>query len=127
MRPLVAALLAGMLLAPITDVMAAKPAARIDDSSIEAFHASWDKLYNALSRTEQQQLQFAVVRIAMGHYRSAFDVPSNLSDIGPETIRGEIDGMTYADIIALAKKSSVTVERLPPCDPRRPDQHPCVK
>ena len=127
MRLLVAALLAGMLLAPTMDVVAAKPEARIDNSSIEAFHASWDKLYSALPRTEQQQLLFAVIRIAMGHYRSAFDVPNNLGDIRPETIRSEINGMTYAEIVALAKKSSVTVERLPPCDPRRPEQHPCTK
>ena len=127
MRFFAAALWGVLLVAWTAHALAAKPEVRIDNSSIEAFHASWDKLYKGLSRTEQQQLQFAVIRIASGHYRSAFDVPNNPNAIGPDAIRSEIDGMTYTEIIALADKSSVTVERLPPCDPHKPEQTPCVK
>lgn len=126
MRHLAAALLAALLL-PGVPALAAKPEARIDNSSIDAFHASWEQLSRTLSRSEQEQLHFAVLRIAMGHYRSAFDAPNNVSEIRPEMIRSEIDGMNYAEIIALANKSSVTVERLPPCDSHRPEQKPCVK
>jgi hypothetical protein len=121
------AVVLAVLAAPVAAAKPEAPEARIDNSSIEAFHASWDQLYKSLSRSEQQQLQFAVIRIALGHYQSAFDVPNDLSGIRPETIRNEVDGMTYAEIIALANKSSVTVESLPPCGSRKPLQQPCVK
>lgn len=125
--PRLAVFLSVLLLALAAPALAAKPEPRIDNSSIEAFHASWEQLYKALSRAEQQQLQLAVIRIALGRYRSAFEIPNNLGEIRPDTIRTEIDGMTYPEIVALAAKSSVTVENLPPCEPNRPERQPCAK
>lgn len=128
MRPLTAVLVAALLFCLSGVAIAAKLQARIDGSSIEAFRSSWDHLNNGLSPPEQQQLQIAVIRIALAQYRSATEVPKDLSTIRPEMIRSKIDGMTYTEIIALVNKSSVTAERLPPCDPHRPDRgHPCVK
>ena len=106
---------------------AARPNAKIDNTSLESFRASWQALNAQLNATEQLQLQFAVVRIAMSPYRSVTDVPDNMKSIDPETIRGQIDGMTYKDIMKLADKSSVKVEAVQPCDSHSRASGPCAK
>ena len=106
---------------------AARQDATIDNTTLESFRASWQQLNAQLNRTEQQKLQFAVIRIAMSGYRSASEVPDNLGGIGPETIRGKIDRMTYADIMKLADRSSVKVETLPPCDSHTRAARPCTR
>ena len=107
--------------------LAARPAAKIDNTTLESFRASWQALVSELKPNEQLQLQVAVVRIAFAGYTSATDVPDNLKSIGPETIRDKIDGMTYTDIMKLAGKSSVTVETVKSCDSHSRAAGPCTK
>jgi hypothetical protein len=86
---------------------------RIDNSSLETFHTTWDQLYQSLSRAERRNLENALVRIAFAPYRSVTEVPPDLlrGPIVPETIRDQIAGMNYAQIIELSEKSSIRVER----------------
>jgi hypothetical protein len=94
--------------------LAARPDVRIDNTSIESFRSTWERLYRGLSRAERRTIENAVVRIALAPYHSPTEVPQSLNrGIGPEVIRGQIGGMTYDEIIQLSEKSSVTVERTP--------------
>jgi hypothetical protein len=76
---------------------------RIDNSSIDSFRASWQRLRATLSPMQQSDLNDAVVRLAFASYGGASDVPANLrnSPVVPETIRHRIAGLTYAEILAL--------------------------
>jgi hypothetical protein len=115
-----------LLVAVAGTAFAARPA-KIDNTTLESFRASWQALISQLNPNDQLQLQFAVVRIALAAYRSAADVPDDLQSIGPETVRDKIDGMTYADIMKLAGKSSVTLEQLKPCDSHSRAAGPCTR
>jgi len=127
MRAVALRALAILLIGVSCATFAAHPDVKIDNTTLESFRASWQQLNAQLSRTDQQKLQFAVIRIAMSGYRSAFDVPDDLGEVRPETIRDKIDGMTYADIMKLADKSSVKVETLPPCNSHSRAAGPCTK
>lgn len=89
---------------------------RIDGSSPAAFQASWDRMHRSLTREQQAQLDVAVLPIALGSYKSFTDVPpSLLAGVGPGNIRSQVDGMTFEDILALARSEPVKVSV-----PRRP-------
>lgn len=77
---------------------------RIDNHSIAAFRESWALLRASLSPTELAALNDAVVRLAFVRYGGATNLPVNLrlSPIVPELIRDRIDGLSFAEIIALA-------------------------
>jgi hypothetical protein len=78
-------------------------ASRIDNSSIESFRTSWERLRASLSPAQQADLNVAVVRLTFARYGGATHLPANLraSPIVPEMIRDRIAGLTYAQIIAL--------------------------
>ena len=115
MRAFVAYLLLTLYVGFADPASAAGPEARIDNASLDAFRASWQLLYRGLRRTERRNLEDAVLRIALASYDSARDIPPKLlSGIGPETIRSQIDGMNYEEILQLAEKSRVTIERRRP-------------
>ena len=78
---------------------------RIDSTSIESFRASWERLRASLSPTQQTALNNAIVRLYFAPYGGAANMPGNLrnSPIVAEMIRDRIDGMTYAEITALAR------------------------
>jgi hypothetical protein len=84
-----------------------RPAAavRIDNTSIESFRASWERLRASLSPTQQTHLNNAVVRLTFAPYGGATNLPPDLrnSPMVPEMIRHRIDGLTYAEIVALAQ------------------------
>ena len=101
--------------------------AKIDNTTLETFRASWEEVNSQLNPMEQLKLTFAAFRIAMAGYSSAEDVPDSLNSFSVEAIRGKIDGLTYSDIIRLADKSSPTVEVLKPCDSDFPPTAPCTK
>jgi hypothetical protein len=84
---------------------------RIDGSSPEAFQASWDRMYRSLRPPERSRLDVAILPIALGKYHSLLDVPPSLlhTGIGPQTIRAEIDGLSYPEIITLAQKQPIKV------------------
>jgi len=84
---------------------------RIDGSSPEAFQASWDRMYQSLRPSERSRLDVAILPIALGKYHSFLDVPPSLlhPGIGPQTIRAEINGLSYPEIITLAQKQPIKV------------------
>jgi hypothetical protein len=77
---------------------------RIDNTSIESFRASWQRLNASLSPAEKTKLNGAVARLALARYPGMTDLPKNLRDspIVPETIRDQIHGLSYAEIMALS-------------------------
>jgi hypothetical protein len=81
-------------------------AVRIDNSSLESFRRSWQRLRASLAPAQQTTLDGAVASLAFARYGSAADLPANLRDnpIVPETIRHRIHGMTYAEIVELSRE-----------------------
>jgi hypothetical protein len=84
---------------------------RIDGSTPEAFQSSWNRLHRSLTPPQQSQLDVAILPIALGKYKSLVDVPpAVMAGIGPQNIRTDIDGMTFAEILDLARKQPIKVE-----------------
>jgi len=85
---------------------------RINSSTPETFHASWKRLNKSLTSQERSQLSLAILPIALGKYKSLVDAPPALlnAGIGPDTIREQIDGMSFAEIVELGKKQSIRLE-----------------
>jgi hypothetical protein len=81
---------------------AAEP--RIDNSSLDAFRTSWERLRASLTPEQRAMLSDAVTRLAFSGYAGAATLPVNLrnSPIVPELIRDRLAGLTYAEIVALA-------------------------
>ena len=77
---------------------------KIDNTSIESFRTTWQRLNASLSPAEKTDLNNAVARLAFARYPSVADLPKDLRDspIVPETIRDRIDGLSYAEIVALS-------------------------
>jgi hypothetical protein len=83
---------------------------RIDGSTPETFHSSWERLHRSLTLQQQSQLDVAILPIALGKYNSLLDVPPSLmAGIGPQNIRTEVDGMSFAEILDLARKQPIKV------------------
>ena len=82
---------------------------RIDGSTPQSFQASWDRLHHSLSRQQQSQLDLAMLPIALGKYKSVTEVPPSLltTGIGPQTIRAQIDGLSFQEIIDLANRQPI--------------------
>jgi hypothetical protein len=73
------------------------PSVRIDGSSPTAFEASWKALIATLDSEQQAKLNTAVLLIGATKLKnSGFTEPSSF---GPETLRTELDGKTYDEII----------------------------
>jgi len=68
-------------------------------------------LHRSLTPQQQSQLDVAILPIAFGKYKSLKDVPpSILAGVGPQNIRTDVDGMTFAEILDLARKQPIKVE-----------------
>lgn len=78
-------------------------AVRIDNTSIESFRSSWERMRASLSPAQQADLSNAVVRLTFAGYGAA-NIPTNLrsSPIVPEMVRDQIAGLTYPEILALS-------------------------
>jgi len=64
-----------------------------------------------LTPQQQSQLDVAILPIAFGKYKSLRDVPPFiLAGVGPQNIRTDVDGMTFAEILDLARKQPIKVE-----------------
>ena len=85
---------------------------RIDSSTPEAFHASWKRLNHSLTSHERSELSLALLPIALGKYKSLLDAPPSLftTGIGPDAIREQVDGMSFAEIVDLAHRQSVKLD-----------------
>lgn len=91
--------------APAPRVATRQPrAVTIDNTSIESFRSTWQRLTASLSPAEKIDLEDAVARLAYARYPGWTDLPRNLRDspIVPEMIRDQIDGLSYAEIVALS-------------------------
>jgi hypothetical protein len=81
------------------------PAVRIDGSSPAAFDASWNALVATLNQEQQAKLNTAVFLIgatkSFNARKQAGDLtgPGPYDTFGPETLRSELDGKTYDEII----------------------------
>lgn len=80
---------------------------RVDGSSLASFRTSWSKLNASLSPEQQAKLSTAVLLIgATKQHDSGFQGPAGF---GPETLRGELDGKSYEDILKAARATGARV------------------
>src|ERR1700676_3267131 len=81
---------------------------RIDGSSPEAYQRSWKRLESSLNGQQKQQLDLALLLIGSTkqHYQGTLTTSPGIS---PETIREEIDGKDFKEIIALGKATGTTI------------------
>jgi hypothetical protein len=79
-------------------------AIRIDNTSIESFRTSWERMRTSLSPAQQTDLNDAIVELTFADYGDVGQLPPNLrnSPIVPEMVRHRIAGLTYDEIIALS-------------------------
>ncbi len=104
-------MIAGMLLACAHTP--ASSTSRIDGSTPQRFQASWDRMYASLSPRKQSELSVAILLIALGKYQSLMDLPPSVkSGIGPQTVRKQIDGMNFEEILALANRQSMKIVKV---------------
>ena len=67
--------------------------------------------FKSLNPRQQSQFSVAILPIALGKYKSFLDVPpATMAGIGPQTNRPQIDGMSFEEILALARKQPVKVD-----------------
>jgi hypothetical protein len=81
---------------------------RIDGSTPESFHRTRAALFSSVGPDGQARLNLAVLAIGAGHFKSAADIPPGYR-ISIDTIRDDVAGKTFVEIVALAKKSPVKV------------------
>jgi hypothetical protein len=84
---------------------------RIDSSSEDAFHRSWQALAGHLTPDQTAQLNIAVLLIGATK-QMAVGTLTSAPGIGPDTIRAEVDGMTFDEIVALSKRSGARITNI---------------
>ena len=90
---------------------------RIDGSSPQACDASWKKMEASLNGQQRQQLDFALLLIGSTKQHRLGTLTTS-PGISPETIRQEIDGKDFTEIVALAKATGAKIT-----DVQRPSRH----
>jgi hypothetical protein len=100
----------GFVLVAVLAACASTPSGpvRVDGSSPEACQESWKKLESSLNGQQRQQLDLALLLIGSTkqHRLGALTTSPGIS---PETIREEIDGKDFEEIVALAKATGTTI------------------
>jgi len=81
---------------------------RIDGSSPEACQRSWKKLESSLNSQQRQQLDIALLLIGSTK-QLRLGALTTSPGISPETIREEIDGKDFEEIIALGKATGTRI------------------
>lgn len=84
------------------------PPIRIDGSSPEACEASWKRLESSLNSQQRQQLDLALLLIGSTKQHK-FGTLTTGGGISPETVRAEIDGKDFAEIVALGKATGTRI------------------
>ena len=87
-------------------------AVRIDGSSPTAFAASWKALLATLNPEQQAKLNTAIVQIgATKSFNAVMKEPNKepISSFGPQTLRSDLDGMTYDGIIKAGAATGTTI------------------
>jgi hypothetical protein len=81
---------------------------RIDGSSPQSCQASWNKLEASLNAQQRGQLDMALLLIgATKQHRLGTMATSE--GISPETIREEVDGKDFEEIVALGKATGARI------------------
>jgi hypothetical protein len=81
---------------------------RIDGSSAKACEASWKRMEASLNRQQQQQLDIALLLIGSTKMRQQGTLTTS-AGISPASIREEIDGKDFAEILVLAKATGARI------------------
>ena len=81
---------------------------RVDGSTPAAFEASWSKLVSALNAEQQNQLNTAVLLIGATKQHDVGFQGSPV--ISPETLRSELNGKTYEDIIQAGAATGAKIQ-----------------
>jgi hypothetical protein len=107
-----------VLITVLVAACATLPAAplRIDGSSTEACQVSWTKLQASLNAQQRQQLDIALLLIGSTKQHQLGTLTTS-PGISPESIRQEIDGKDFDEIVALARATGTTVTNV---------QHPAM-
>ena len=80
---------------------------RIDGATAATFRASWAKLVSSLTSQQQAQLNTAVLLLgATKLHDSGYKGPPGF---GPETLRTDLDGKSFDEVIAAAKATGARV------------------
>jgi len=100
----------GFVLVSVLAGCATAPAAplRIDGSSSTACQASWKRLESSLNGQQRQQLELALLLIGSTKQFRLGTVTTS-PGISPETIREEIDGKDFEEIVAMAKATGTRI------------------
>jgi len=86
-------------------------AVRIDGSSPAAFDASWKALIATLDSEQMAKLNTAVLLIgATKSFNARMQGGEPIDTIVPETVRSELDGKTYDEIIKAAAATGTTIK-----------------
>jgi hypothetical protein len=90
------------------------PAVRIDGSSPAAFDASWNALEATLNSEQKAKLNTAIVQIgATKSFNARVHNPTAVQEatdsFGPETLRSDLDGKTYDEIIKAGAATGTTI------------------
>ncbi len=90
-------------------VVACSPPMRIDGRSHESFVATHAGLVQSLSAADQARLMAAEMMICAAATPKGGDSTANPSLVPLEAVRGELDGKTFSEILALARTRKATV------------------
>jgi hypothetical protein len=80
---------------------------RIDASTPAAFDASWRALVATLNSEQETRLNTAILLIGATKFHNAGMTEPH--SFGPETLRSELDGKTYEEILKAAAATGTTI------------------
>lgn len=81
---------------------------RIDGSSAQACEASWKKMAASLNGQQRQQLELALLLIGSTKQHQLGTLATS-PGISPSSIREEIDGKDFDEIVATAKATGTRI------------------
>ena len=84
---------------------------RIDGSSASACKASWKRMEASLNGQQRQRLDIALLLIGSEKQHKEGTLATSVG-ISPASIREEIDGKDFTEILALAKATGTTITDL---------------
>lgn len=100
----------GVVLAAVLVGCASIPVApvRIDGSSAQACDESWKRMEASLNAQQRQQLDIALLLIGSTKQHRLGTLTTS-PGISPDTIRQEIDGKDFGEIVALGKGTGTRI------------------
>jgi hypothetical protein len=100
----------GIVLAGVLAGCASTPVApvRIDGSTSRACEATWKKMESSLNAQQRQQLDIALLLIGSTKQHRLGTLTTG-PGISPETIREEIDGKDFEEIVAMGRATGTKI------------------